>query len=51
MNMICDYEFDAENINIDTIKSIDHLNKKRKAETWQDIESGYLDRQYEDDER
>lgn len=51
MNMILDYEFDTENINIDTIKSIDHLNKKRKAEAWQDIESGYLDRQYEDDER
>ena len=51
MNMICHYEFDPENINSDTIKSIDHLNKKRKAEAWQDIESGYLDRQYEDDER
>lgn len=51
MNMILDYEFDTENINIDTIKSIDHLNKKRKTEAWQDIESGYLDRQYEDDER
>ena len=51
MNMIFDYEFDTENVDMDTFRSINHLNKKRKAEAWQDMESGYIDRQDEDEEQ
>lgn len=50
MLMIYDYEYDTENIDMDTFRSINHLNKKRKAEAWQDMESGYIDRQDEDEE-
>ena len=45
-----DYEYDTENIDMDVFRSINHLNKKRKAEAWQDMESGYIDRQDEDEE-
>lgn len=50
MLMIYDYEYDNENIDMDTVRSINHLNKKRKADAWQDMESGYIDRQDEDEE-
>lgn len=31
MNMIFDYEFDTENIDMDTVRSINHLNKKGRS--------------------
>ena len=50
MLMVYDYEYDTENIDMDVFRSINQLNKKTKAEAWQDMESGYIDRQDEDEE-
>lgn len=34
MLMVYDYEYDTENIDMDAFRSINHLNKKIKAEAW-----------------
>lgn len=44
------YEDGISDGDVAVINTINHLNKKRKAEAWQDMESRYIDRQDEDEE-